>query len=77
MRRRGEGVVCVLLRRRALLDSFGRGEDVGSFVGELGFKVLGSENADFGEHELALDRFRVRVVEDGPDGDLCCNASCE
>lgn len=71
VRSRFDCVVRVLLRRRPFLESIGRGQDVGALVGELVFKVLGAEDRDLGEDELALDRLGARVVEDGPDGDLC------
>ena len=37
---------------------------------ELFLKVLGAEDGDFGEEELALDAVRVGVVQDSPNGDL-------
>jgi len=68
--RRAVRVVDVLLDGRALLGALGRGEDVGALVGELVLEVLGPEDRDLGEEELALDRAGAGVVEDGPDGDL-------
>lgn len=65
-----ESVVNVLTNGRSLLDALGSGEDVGSLVGELVLEVLGAENRDLGEKELALDRLGAGVVENGPDGDL-------
>lgn len=38
-------------------------------VGEQLFKVLGAENVDLGQEELALHEGSVGVVEHGPDGD--------
>ena len=37
---------------------------------ELLFQVLGTEDGDFGEEELALDAVGVGVVENSPNGDL-------
>ena len=37
---------------------------------ELVLEVLGAEDGDFGQEELALDAVRVGVVEHGPNGDL-------
>ena len=39
-------------------------------VGEQLLKVLGAEDVDLGEEQLALDEGGAGVVEDGPDGDL-------
>ena len=42
---------------------------------ELVLQVLGAEDGDLGEEELALDAVRVGVVEDGPYGYLDVGAS--
>lgn len=66
----GQGFVNVLLDGRTFFNALCRGQDIGTFVGELVLKVFGSEDRHFGQQKFSFDRFRAGVIQHGPDWDL-------
>lgn len=64
-----ERLLSLLFKRLVAGIKFGVASGNLSVVGEQLLKVLGAENVDLGQQQLALDEGGVAVVEDGPDRD--------